>query len=158
MLIVTHLFVGGLIGLLVQDPWQAGLLAFASHFLLDSIPHGDTHFAEALHDHKQGARRTLSVFYAGGDLLCALIGLLWVQTHTPDLFTGAVIVGLVGAVLPDVLVGIHEAAGQRLLRRFVQVHHTIHNAVSTRTGDLPLLPAVLGQCAVMLLVVFLWGR
>src|SRR4051812_14629348 len=42
MTLTTHAVAGGLVGALVaENPAIAGLMGFASHFLLDAIPHWD---------------------------------------------------------------------------------------------------------------------
>lgn len=81
MMATPHMVAGAAIGRVLRRPWLAYPAAFASHFLLDIVPHLDTH---ALFGVKYGGPTRLEA--AGG---------------IADFLVGTLIVGLVSRRRPD---------------------------------------------------------
>ena len=119
MLISVHATVGAIIGQNVSKPLLAFVLAFISHFLLDLIPHGDKELIKAYrNDFKNKAMLYLIYF----DLITTpiLLGLLFYTGQIT--YSTTVLWGIIGGVLPDILVAIHEISDKFFTRT-----HKFHN-------------------------------
>jgi len=127
----THAVVGAAIGsFLPSHPAAAALLGFASHFVLDAIPHWDYPIRSAFVNPAIGGRLKrdralmLDAVTIGGDALFGLVGSALLFT-TP---TGmcAVILGACGAVLPDPLQFVHAHFPREPFRSIQRFHRWMH--------------------------------
>lgn len=134
MFLTVHASVGAVLGDQFENPNVAGIVGFASHFVLDAIPHGDERIGAWLiapgHTFWVGVLFLLDIITA-----FAILSLFFVSglLHNPiAAFTGAL-----GAVLPDVLVGFSELK-QKFFPDFKAFHNAAHlllkNPVSPVTG------------------------
>src|SRR3989344_3185227 len=105
MTTVTHMVAGLAITQVVPDPALSLPMAFASHFLLDAVPHNDyvylflgTNFK---HMHESLISHGLIVVGVG---VCLLLSLS--TAHPVIAFTGAIL-----GMLPDVLTGLTKRLG-----------------------------------------------
>lgn len=167
MFLTTHASVGLLVSKYVDDPALIFGLAFASHFVLDFIPHGD----ETLyHDHEWREQRryrhaliinTLDVF--------ALTGLIiWVIHHPGQVNSQRMLAGILGSILPDFLSFLFPIIHQRLswlflvrwlysltkptgLRYLVRgqnwLHQVLHHEIIRR--DIPFLAGLAMQLVII---------
>ncbi|MDE2001742.1 MAG: hypothetical protein KGI60_04235 [Patescibacteria group bacterium] len=141
MILATHGIVGGAIGyLLPRHPIAAFFLGFASHFVLDAIPHW--HYpvlSEVKHpeDHMKDSMDIHSPYFPF-DLahiaLDALTGaaVVWYFFHPALIIDPAsisVASGMVGAILPDVLLFLAWEAHESLLVKLQRFHMWIHSKV-----------------------------
>lgn len=101
MLETPHVVVGATIAAKVGNPFLAIPLAFASHFVLDKIPHWNPHFYTEMK--KYGKPTTASTTLAVVDCFVALgAGLLIAASFLPDWNMAALVVACsFFAVLPD---------------------------------------------------------
>ncbi len=143
MFISTHVAAGALIGHVFQDQYAAIFaLSFASHFLLDVIPHGDRNHVE---DYWLGERKNLKAAYRHvfSDAAVAII-----LTSTLLGFVvsdrASVAWGIIGSVAPDAIVGLSEVWANTFLKKFTKFHFKIHNAFIHRWLIRP-LPGALAQ-------------
>jgi hypothetical protein len=91
VLVTNHVLSGALIGAVVPRPVPAFLLGVASHFALDAVPHwGDW----------RDARQFLQVAVPDG--LTGLAAMAAFAAAAPASRRAAVVVGMVGAALPDI--------------------------------------------------------
>lgn len=127
MFVATHVAAGALIGtVLPGQPAAILALSFASHFLLDVIPHGDRHHVE---DYWFGQRKNLKAAYRhvifdsafAVILTASLLGFV-AQDRASMAW------GIIGSVSPDALVGLSEVWANRFLKTFTKYHFKIHNA------------------------------
>lgn len=136
MFTVTHAAIGALIGKAMPNhPVAAFFLAYGAHFATDLVPHGDTGLYKGF---VSGTTVKKAVLYIGIDAVATVIFLFFILK---SLFAGqylAVMLGILGGILPDVLVGIYEATKISWLKRFHRMHFFFHNMVSGRIGDLSL--------------------
>lgn len=143
MTLATHATLGAVIGHGTGDPLLAFVLAFISHFLIDMIPHGDTGLADSYKIHKK--RRKTALAYVSIDaVVTILFVLLIVNTRnlaSLETFTW----GIIGGVLPDLLIGVYEITKTPLLKWFNSVHFFFHDFFVKKRGDIPLRYALLGQ-------------
>ncbi|HAO81410.1 MAG: hypothetical protein UV57_C0026G0008 [Parcubacteria group bacterium GW2011_GWD2_43_10] len=126
MYLTVHGTTAMLIARSVPNPFVAFLLALASHFVLDFIPHGDEHLLKAHFTRGQTARRMFGAASLDGLILLGFVAIfLWVG---PTVNTSTFIWSLIGALLPDVLQGIYFATETKWLKPFQNFHLGIHNA------------------------------
>jgi hypothetical protein len=109
----------------LASPALAGAIGVASHFVLDTIPHGDDHLFDGLRARGWSARKFVLVFGAAD-------GAAWVAVAGWLTFSGAAaasvaIAAAAGAALPDVLWGLAALLPSvRTLRWFEQLHLKAH--------------------------------
>jgi len=129
MTLAVHAAVGMLAGRLTGNPVLAFMAGFISHFLLDMIPHGDEYL---LHNYHAKHRVKTSIAYIVVDAVITMlmIGYMLTQGIFLRSFAGfAGVMGAIGGLAPDLLVGIHELVPRKfkLLARYVAFHHHNHH-------------------------------
>jgi hypothetical protein len=98
MVATPHMVLGAAIGKAVRRPWLAWPLAFASHFLLDYIPHLDSH---GLFGREQGGPTLPEAAVALADVAVGVVLVGWLVRRQP---LGRVMVGgAFFAILIDLL-------------------------------------------------------
>lgn len=143
MTLTTHATLGAVIGQATGNPVLGFTLAFATHLLIDMVPHGDTGMSDNFRIHKRNQK--LAIAYVVVDALVA-IGFILLLANTRDIvsmknFTW----GIIGGLLPDFLVGVYEITKSPLLRWFYRVHFFFHDFFVKRRGEVPLYYAILAQ-------------
>ncbi len=128
MLLSVHATVGAIIGEHVDTPLLAFILAFISHFILDIIPHGDEALIKAYRNNfKRKAMKYLIIF----DLLSTVILLSMLFLFHKITFSQTVIWGIIGGVLPDFMVAIHEITKKHFTRTH-KFHYWIHDGINNK--------------------------
>ena len=126
MFITTHAAIGALIGAVVPNRYAAFSLGFLSHFVVDRIPHGDEHMLDG---YKSGEKIKRAVAYVTIDSVIAMYVTLLILSNAPTALHGSMKWGLIGSILPDLLVGIYELTKiEPFFRRFTAFHHKNHHA------------------------------
>ncbi len=143
MTITTHAAMGAFIGKLTGNPVLAFFIGMASHFLVDMIPHGDSGLADNFRVHK--VKRKQAVTYTLIDAIIAIFFIL-ILANTKDINSMRTFTwGIVGAVLPDLIVGIYDVTKSPLLKWFYKMHFYFHDYFLKRKGDVPLKYALIAQ-------------
>jgi hypothetical protein len=143
MTITTHSTLGAVIGAASGSIWVAFIIGFISHFLIDMIPHGDRELYEA---HKTKNQVKSAYRFITIDAIVAIIVLALMFGVSPGHGINAIIsAGIIGSVLPDLIVGIHEAWNPKKLDWFSKLHFYFHNMISDRFGDVKLRNALIAQ-------------
>ena len=143
MTLTTHATLGAVIGHATGNPFLAFVFGFISHFLIDMIPHGDTGLADNFRVHKHHRKQTVA--YVMVDAVFALFFVL-LLANTRDIISMRTFSwGIVGGVLPDLLVGLYDLTKSPLLRWFNRIHFFFHDFFVKRKGDVPLYYALLAQ-------------
>jgi hypothetical protein len=143
MTLTTHATLGAVIGHATGNPLSAFILGFISHFLIDMIPHGDTGIADNYRIHKR--RRKQAIAYVMIDAVLALFFVLLLANTREIEPMRSYSWGIVGGVLPDLLVGLYEIKKTRLLAWFNTLHFFFHDFFVKRKGDVPLSYAIMAQ-------------
>lgn len=143
MTLTTHATLGAVIGHATGNPLLAFIFGFISHFLIDMIPHGDTGIADNYKVKK--VRRKQALAYVMVDAVVAILFVL-IIANTRDItsvrnFTW----GIVGSVLPDLIVGVYELTKTKYLHWFNKLHFYFHDFFVNRKGDVPLYYALMAQ-------------
>lgn len=95
----NHALTGALIGLSVSNPWLAIPLAFASHFVLDAVPHYDV--PGETHEARIASKKFFVIQIVGGAILCFLLVLALAITQPHNWFLAAFCAFV--AASPDIL-------------------------------------------------------
>ncbi len=134
MFITTHAALGALVGeLFPQHPITAFFLSIALHFLSDLVPHGDS---EMYKGYVAGSKVKRAIAYVVIDSIIAILFVLVLFNTQVFESRLSVSLGVVGGVLPDMLVAIHEVTKARFLTWFHKLHFFFHNFFTNRFGDL----------------------
>lgn len=136
MLLTVHAATGVLIGQQTSNWWLAFIIAFASHFIMDMIPHGDQKIAERYRarTHTKQAIQFVLIDLA----VCIAFSIFWLLKYSDNIYNySAIYMGLAGALLPDFLVGIHELY-PKMFKRFHKFHFKIHDIFPTKKINLPI--------------------
>ncbi|HEX9664239.1 MAG TPA: hypothetical protein VGA49_00270, partial [Patescibacteria group bacterium] len=127
MFLTVHAAVGAVIGQQVGSSLLAFLAGFISHFILDFIPHGDNHM---IVDYRNGHKVKRIIFIILADLIGATVltlGILYLNLSSPSL--PFIFWGVIGAIIPDFLVGLYQLYEFRILKKFYAVHTAIHTTL-----------------------------
>lgn len=153
MTLTTHATIGAVIGHVVGNPVLAFIYGFASHLLVDMIPHGDSVLADNYKVHKKNKKTALA--YVMVDAIVAMFFILMMANAEGLSSMQAFTWGVIGGVLPDLLTGVYEITKTPLLKWFNTFHFYFHDFVVKRKGDVPLKYALLAQ---IVFVVFLQSK
>jgi hypothetical protein len=81
MMTTPHMVAGAAIGHVLRRPWLAYPAALASHFVLDAIPHLDSH---SLFGANQGGPTRLEAAAGITDFLMGVVLVAWLTSRRPD--------------------------------------------------------------------------
>jgi hypothetical protein len=138
MILSTHAVAGGAVAsLLSSHPAAAAIAGFASHFVLDAIPHWDYPLRSISLGKGANNRRlsfssaTLTDFAIIGIDACAGFGLtLWMFATQGSIRTIAI--GAFAAMLPDALQFLHTLYPRGLLHALQRFHWRIHSKLALK--------------------------
>lgn len=143
MTLTTHATLGAVLAKLAGNPALAFLFGFISHFLIDMIPHGDTGLSDNFRVHKQKRKR--AVAYVMVDAVVAIFFVLLIA-NTRDIDSVRTFTwGIIGGVLPDLLVGLYDITKSPFLKWFFKMHFYFHDFFVKRKGEVPLYYALMAQ-------------
>lgn len=129
MLMVTHGAVGALIGEHTSNVFLAFLLGFISHFLLDIIPHGDRHDVQAYRTDLNFKKKTFLIIVFDAIVgICFLIFYFTLACIHQSSRLPTVIAGIIGSVIPDLLVAFHYL-NKKYFFRLNFFHLKIHELI-----------------------------
>jgi len=153
MFIAGHVAAGALIGQQIDENlFVVFLLSFISHFLLDLIPHGDAHQVKGYFEKKKDQMKKL-YYVLVVDSTASIIIVSWLMAYA-NINRVAVAWGIIGSVLPDLLVGLNEVWKKSKIQWFYNWHFKVHNALIHKIHVKP-IPGAIAQ--VMLIAAFLYG-
>ncbi len=135
MLETPHVVVGAAIASKIPNPWIALPLAFASHFILDKVPHWNPHLNTELK--KYGTVSLKSTWIIAIDVaLSLIIGLSMATTKLPDTnhFWLILMGGLFG-VLPDIIEGPYFFFG--IKTKFIDKWIKFQKSIQVDTSIIP---------------------
>ncbi|OGL87296.1 hypothetical protein A3I40_03740 [Candidatus Uhrbacteria bacterium RIFCSPLOWO2_02_FULL_48_12] len=151
MFLIVHATVGAMIGDNLEPPAVGFLAGLLSHFFLDAIPHGDELLERELA--RPGRIHWLAALaILDGLAAISLVVVLWLGgflNNAAGAFGGAV-----GAILPDVFLGLSELSKKKLWPDFLRFHDWNHRIINI---ELSLYFGGLIQAAVLLIVLRLFG-
>lgn len=152
MFLTVHASAGLFLGSQVASPWLAFLIGYLSHWLLDIIPHGDENLIPK--NIYPETRRKWKLFYIASFDTLGIIILFFILTYTEKItLTSAVLWGMLGAVAPDYLWGLHKVTSIRILKPLHRLHNKFHFLL-IKKGSIPFKYGILVQ--LFILTVFVW--
>jgi len=136
MIYLIHLFVGLVIGGYFHSIPLIIILAFASHFVIDMLPHWDGPYDKA-HFEKTGKLKAhkLMYFIEITDFLIVIAILIYFADKTV-FFDTKMMLGAIFSILPDVLkVGYFTPLRKnKYFMKYLQFHSKIQNEVGWKKG------------------------
>lgn len=160
MFLTLHAASGALMGELAPNAWLAFTLGFLSHFPLDMFPHGDRKMGDHAKTHGGGhVRKYIAMTIADAAIGYGIIvaGFALGRFEHP----WYAFLGILGGLLPDLLVAIPEYAmfvkkSERvLLHGFYRFHDFNHNRV-IRWFDVPMRVGLALQAVLLVLFWRMW--
>ncbi|MBI4812750.1 hypothetical protein HY798_04960 [Candidatus Falkowbacteria bacterium] len=160
MILIPHILLGALIGLIIpRQYWLVFIIAFASHFLLDAIPHYE-YTIQLIRDRLKERKGVLNIF--GGkeaflvlgkiatDFLLGMLIVISLVWFSPA--KQYALVGALSAALPDGLLTLYWVTKTPLLEKLARFHRFVHPKNNKNT---PLLWGISTQLIVGLIAIFL---
>jgi hypothetical protein len=141
---------GAVIGEAIGNPLLGFIVAIIIHFLVDIIPHGDNFLSNNFRVLKR--RRKQAVTYVTVDAICAILFVLFIVNVRDVALIRPISMGIIGSILPDLLVGLFDLTKSKYLRWIFNLHFTFHNLIIKRRGDVPLKYALVVQIILVLLL------
>lgn len=129
MFLTIHASIGALIGEYAPNAFWAFLMGFIAHFLLDLIPHGDQDLVKGYYK-KEKVKRMVAIASIDAIVMISLI--LTLLNRGAFAHPSIVTWGVIGSILPDFLVGIHELSKNRFFKKFNQFHFFIHDTFTKK--------------------------
>jgi len=128
MFIITHALIGALIGIKLQGHiFLAFIFAFLSHFILDTIPHGDEILFNLNQGNKKDKQKLFSIIVT--DCFLTLLFLIFMTYYKHPEIPISIVFGIMGSVLPDALWGMHEHWGFKVLSKYHDFHLFFHRII-----------------------------
>ncbi|MCH8049122.1 hypothetical protein IH979_00170 [Patescibacteria group bacterium] len=149
MTLATHTAIGAGIGFSVGNPALGFVLGFASHLLVDMIPHGDSELAKKLRVHK---KKKLPMTLITIDAIAALFITMLFFNIDGSPSNLALTAAIAGSVLPDLLIGIYDVTKTKYLRWFNRLHFFFHDFILIRHKDVKLGYSLIGQAGLIALL------
>lgn len=150
-----HATVGLLLAERLPNAPIAFLVGVASHYVLDAIPHGDSHFGAWLTS-KDPLRRI--IFVEALDLGLAAFVIIGLLLSQPARLAPKLIAGAIGGITPDVLWGLRfllDTSGWRVpgLTAFLHLHDRWHNWGHAKAHyDVPFVVGLATQVSVLIAI------
>lgn len=151
MFITTHALIGALIGeRFANTPFLAFGLGLVSHFVADIIPHGDSTLYKG---YVSGSKVKRAIAYVTLDGLAAMLFVMGLFNTNLNEHRFAISLGILGSVLPDILVALYQLFHVQTLSAFNRFHLFFHNLITSKKGDIPLSLGIVMQLVVLVFLV-----
>lgn len=150
MTLTAHAAIGAVIGEAIGNPILGFVIAIAIHFLIDIIPHGDNFLSNNFRILKR--HRKQAVAYVTVDAICAILFVLFIVNVRDVALIRPISMGIIGSVLPDLLVGLYDVTKSKYLRWIFDLHFIFHNLIIKKHGDIPLRYALIAQAVLVILL------
>lgn len=137
MFLTVHASAGLYLGSQISNPLLAFLIGYFSHWILDFIPHGDEQVIER--SKYSEAQLKWRLFFVAALDTVGIIALFYILTNTSTIIlTPGILWGMLGAVAPDYLWGLHKVTHIRILKPLHKIHNFFHrlllNIISFKYG------------------------
>lgn len=119
MILTTHALIGAAIGKNIESAWLVIILAFASHFLLDSFRHGE--YTSSLKTKRDWTKVFIDIAIG---MSIVLFSLYWTEANEKVIFN--TLLGSFFAALPDLFIVLYQKLNFRLVKIFVDLGSWVH--------------------------------
>jgi hypothetical protein len=149
MLIITHAVTGAVVGQIVRSSPLAFIISVVLHFIMDMVPHGDSSdYAKYKETGKVPKSQTFQLFF---DSLVVIGFTVYILAFRIEASWWPTFWGILGGVLPDMLVGVHECRPNKATKLSHQVHFYFHDIIIKRWKDIRFRYAVVLQILAIIL-------
>lgn len=162
MFITVHAAAAVLIGKNISSAPLAFILGVISHFLLDIPPHGDQKLGKKFFRHMFGeelqSRSNLKRLASYGlvDGFVLILFIIYLFRNFNFAYPDSVSWGLIGGILPDLLVGLYTAGKVKGLKWFFNFHGKNHYLLLNRMkSDLPVKWGIAIQAVIFAILLWL---
>jgi len=126
MYMTVHAAAGAVVGQFMPSVLLAFIAGFASHFVLDMIPHGDEWIKDwkLFRTHMQ---RTVAASLI--DLFGVIIMITYWINHSDISNLPYLLAGIAGAIAPDALWGLYELTKSPVLKWYRKIHTISHHLI-----------------------------
>ena len=135
MLETPHALVGAAIATKIPDPLIALPLAFASHFVLDMVPHWNPHLNTELKTHGKVSKTSRNIIIADVVSALAFGTLMATQFATSPTHMVTILLGAFAGVLPDVMEGPYFFLGWKT--KFIEKWLAFQKSIQVDTTPFP---------------------
>lgn len=153
MFITVHAATGALIGQKVKNPILAFVLALAAHFGFDMIPHGDQDWIDEYKGNDKSKVIKIIIIVAADALIlfALLVSKFFFDQDDSTMPSISIATGILGGVLPDLLVGCHELSDS-LFKNFYKFHFMMHDLIKVRQPST--FQTIAFQAAILIAILF----
>lgn len=136
MLETPHVFVGAAIATKIPNPWIAIPLAFASHFILEMVPHWNPHLSSETKKYGQPTRQSTAmvIFDSTTALMC---GSAIAYNALPDKIHAATILfACLASIMPDLIEAPYFflKVRHKLIEKWIKFQKSLQNDTSPIAG------------------------
>lgn len=150
MLVITHAVTGAVIGQVVRISPLAFIASVVVHFLMDMIPHGDSRDYEKYR--QTGKVPKASLYQLIFDFVVVTGFIIYVLVLRTEANWWPIFWGILGGVLPDLMVGVHECKPSRLTRQTHWLHLVCHDVITNRWKDVKFRYAIVIQLLIIIVL------
>ena len=126
MFLLVHAAAGFFVSQNLTNPFYAFILGLVSHYLLDIIPHGDEEL-----DSKEFLK--ISFFHAIAiDIPTTCFFTFIIFNRLDFLFPQVVAWGILGSILPDVILGFSRIFKSKIFNSIININHFFHQIIKTK--------------------------
>lgn len=152
MFLTPHAAAALWIGTRTNDPLLAFALGFASHFMMDIIPHGDETLGQH-HITKRGKYFYLAKV-ALVDLVLAVSLVIFYIYRKPEMSKDVVAWAVFGSWLPDFLWLANIVLKMKILYLYTRIHNRIHQLIDWRYSPVYGVPFQIIVTILLMKVIF----
>ena len=150
MTLTTHATVGAVIGYAIGEPLAGFVLGFLSHLLLDMIPHGDYRLGRDIRKSKAHLKKAIGFITL--DAIVAIFFILWLVSWKDLMPIQAISWAVVGAILPDLFVGLYDVTKSKWFKPLNTIHFHFHDMWHKKRKDMSLGHALIIQAIMIMLI------
>jgi len=151
MLVVTHAVTGAVIGQFVRNSPLSFIVGVLVHFLMDMIPHGDSADYKKFKESNKVPKGQIYQLIFDNLIMFGLI--IYLLVFKVEGYWWPTFWGIVGSILPDLTVGIHECRPNKISKPIHRTHFFFHNVITDRWKDIRLRYAVILQLIALIVVI-----
>jgi len=119
MTIVTHALAGAVIGKNINDPYLTAGIALTSHFLLDTIRHGE--YISLKSSIKDVWKPLLDIFIG-----FSAVFIIFYFFPPTDLQLKNIVIGCIFSILPDSITFFYWKLNFKFLKKIIDFHNWVH--------------------------------
>jgi len=150
MLIITHAVTGAVIGQLTGNSALSFVTSVTAHFIMDMIPHGDS--GEYERYRASGKITKSQIFQNIFDVVIVIGFTVYLLAFHIEANWWPIFWGILGGVLPDLLVGVHECKPSRATKYIHQLHFFFHDVIIKKWRDVKYRYSIILQILGMIIV------